>query len=472
MRNFFILSLTCLLAFSMYSCDKDDAEILVDESNPEEINNGSSSTENGSEEVILPMDKENLKFIGEWNGVGMRNLKSVVNGTWYFYNDSTYEFIGKIDNIHDKGKWHYNAEKKWLITDHEYSCIWEVAEISENNWIGTFQNSHGGTYSYARVTRPLSCETGLLTDINENDVTIAYTIKNIEFAAENYQTGIYLSTSKDMEPGTLTAYTGTVTKDGMSAHLTGMTLNTTYYYCAFIKTETQEIYGDTLKYIHHYYDDAVFLGSYSKNNTPLFWAVGNMVMKNNGTAYIDTENKHINQYYNENLSEWDKYQWADETGMKTEETNNFTAFYSDDVDISSNYRSKDLAYVKLNQTTNQSSNDCWRLPTNDEFKAMFDICIGSKKYDYSKSDWICKSKLNNKSIEMKTYYTYHTYGSKYEAYYWTSNGKRTRVQSPLYPATYTYYGCYSGLLGEYSWNPLTHQYTSQCTYNLIRPVRE
>ena len=344
--KYLILCLACLCGLATVSCGEDD-DVLPEEELPGG-GQGEDDPQNGGngsgEEVVTPsLDKESLKFVGVWKGIGP-SAKSQgpsynpVEGTWYFKNDSTYQFGSET------GKWRYNAENKMLITDNRFGFVWQILELTDGTWLGTLLNEKGGTYTYTRENTSMTIHTGRLQDINQSDITVSYTLSKTEYATESYKYGICISTDRNLPEGQTNYYYEDTHSEDTLIQIPNLELNTTYYYSAVIDINGRKTYGDTLEYTHHYYNNAVFMRGYSANGKPLFIAKGNLIMRSDGSAYIaPSEEYMLNRSYSVGIDEWDRFQWGDATGKRTGQSN-VISFYKDTYDLPT-YR--DIASTKM-----------------------------------------------------------------------------------------------------------------------------
>ena len=458
--KYLILCFACLCGLATVSCGDDD-DVLPEEELPGG-GQGEDDPQNGGngsgEEVVTPgLDGESLKFVGAWRGIGP-SAKSQgpsynpVEGTWYFKNDSTYQFGSET------GKWRYNAENKMLITDNRFGFVWQILELTDGTWLGTLLNEKGGTYTYTRENTSMTIHTGRLQDINQSDITVSYTLSKTEYATESYKYGICISTDRNLPEGQTNYYYEDTHSEDTLIQIPNMELNTTYYYSAVIDINGRKIYGDTLEYTHHYYDNAVFMGGYSANGKPLFVAKGNLIMRSDGSAYIAPSGDYmLNRSYSEGIDEWDRFQWGDATGMRTEQSD-VVSFYKDTYDLPTY---QDIASTKLG--------GLWRMQKVGENPTPASLCEGEGTFENNDRTHVTTwtNKLSGKSvtyIQAKNYYHYE--GSWHGTYRWTSFWTSTgyRLRSDTRPYNYEHYA--------YVYYSSSDSETRQYDFNFIRPVTE
>lgn len=185
-----ILKLFCILFLgNIISCSTDDTDYEREDINEEEVPT-----------KIKPSLKEDaLKLVGSWSGQGPYmivggnpNKAGLVIGTWEFYNDSTYSWIGHNTygyKYEEEGKWHYNVENKMLVTDSPCSFNWKIEECLEEQWLGTLLN-RGGTYTYIRKDKELKIGIATVADYKGTELIVCDTIRNYEFFRGELQCGI------------------------------------------------------------------------------------------------------------------------------------------------------------------------------------------------------------------------------------------------------------------------------------------
>lgn len=452
MRKFkyWFLCLSCLCGLVFVSCGKED------EMSPEGELPGQGEVENESGgEVVKPnLDEESLKFVGVWQGMGPYSVNyqsyGLVDGTWSFKNDSTYSYIGYNSygySYSETGKWRYNTENKMLITDSHLGFVWQILELRDDAWLGTLLNEEGGTYNYTRKNSSVAIHTGQIWDINPSDITVSYTLSNIEYTTEGYKYGVCISTDRSLPDGMTNYYYEDAHSEDTLIQIPNLVLNTTYYYSAVIDINGRKVYGDTLEYTHHHYDNAVFMGAYSENGKPLFVATGNLIMRSDGSAYIAPSGDYLlNRSYSEGLDEWDKFQWGDVTGKRTAQTDVVT-FYGDTWDIGGR-ANQDIARAKLG--------GLWRIPKNGEIAIPTELCESTSETRdlYTYQTWT--NKFSGKSITFCSSY----YRTPFKR--WTSTGYR--IKTSTRPITYEKY--------VYVTNDYTGEKIRQYDFNFIRPVTE
>ena len=417
---------------------------------------GEVENESGGEVVKPNLDEESLKFVGVWQGMGPYSVNyqsyGLVDGTWSFKNDSTYSYIGYNSygySYSETGKWRYNTENKMLITDSHLGFVWQILELRDDAWLGTLLNEEGGTYNYTRKNSSVAIHTGQIWDINQGDITVSYTLSNMEYATEDYKYGICISTDRNLPDGMTNYYYEDAHSEDTLIQILNLVLNTTYYYSAVIDINGRKVYGDTLEYTHHYYDNAVFMGAYSENGNPLFVATGNLIMRSDGSAYIAPSGDYLlNRSYSEGLDEWDKFQWGDVTGKRTAQTDVVT-YYKDTWDIGeSPYY--DIARAKLG--------GLWRIPSATQTEGIAKLYCESSyetRGAYTYGTWT--NKLSGKSVTF-------CYGNEWDRFKrWSSTGYR--VQTSNRPITYTSYIHVNG-------STYVNEQIRQYDFNFIRPVTE
>ena len=417
---------------------------------------GEVENESGGEVVKPNLDEESLKFVGVWQGMGPYSVNyqsyGLVDGTWSFKNDSTYSYIGYNSygySYSETGKWRYNTENKMLITDSHLGFVWQILELRDDAWLGTLLNEEGGTYNYTRKNSSVAIHTGQIWDINQGDITVSYTLSNMEYATEDYKYGICISTDRNLPDGMTNYYYEDAHSEDTLIQILNLVLNTTYYYSAVIDINGRKVHGDTLEYTHHYYDNAVFMGAYSENGNPLFVATGNLIMRSDGSAYIAPSGDYLlNRSYSEGLDEWDKFQWGDVTGKRTAQTDVVT-YYKDTWDIGeSPYY--DIARAKLG--------GLWRIPSATQTEGIAKLYCESSyetRGAYTYGTWT--NKLSGKSVTF-------CYGNEWDRFKrWSSTGYR--VQTSNRPITYTSYIHVNG-------STYVNEQIRQYDFNFIRPVTE
>lgn len=254
----------------------------------------------------------------------------------------------------------------------------------------------------------LGIHSGKLVDINLNDVAVAYTVYNPEFATQGYRYGICISAEPTFPEELTRYYYEDAHSEDTVIQIPDLTVGTTYYYSAVIDIDGTKIAGDTLEYTHHYYDDAVFMGSYSDNGKPQFVAKGNLIMRSDGTAYIAPSGDYIlDCHYSEGADEWDRFQWGDVTGERTEQGDP-VKFYLDTWDIGGRIN-EDIVRNKLG--------GAWRIPKNGYRGIPGMEC--EVTYGYRSETWT--NKISGKSV------TFRFSGG--DVQYWTSTGFRERTGS-------------------------------------------
>lgn len=186
-------------------CACSDENVSSEDENME--NNGGGSDDGTSEgnvpTAIKPfMDEESLKFVGAWNGMGPYQASGgssfgLVDGCWTFYNDGTYTWLGSNSygfTTEIEGKWHYNAEKKMLITDSELGFNWTIEEVSAGIWVGTLLNTKGGTYTYRRKeVSSVACSNVRIIDYKPGGFVLKDTIRNYGCYAGTLKCGVCYS---------------------------------------------------------------------------------------------------------------------------------------------------------------------------------------------------------------------------------------------------------------------------------------
>ena len=454
MRKFkyWFLCLSCLCGLATVSCGEED-EMSPEGELPEQ---GEVENESGGEVVKPNLDEESLKFVGVWQGMGPYSVNyqsyGLVDGTWSFKNDSTYSYIGYNSygySYSETGKWRYNTENKMLITDSHLGFVWQILELRDDAWLGTLLNEEGGTYNYTRKNSSVAIHTGQIWDINQGDITVSYTLSNMEYATEDYKYGICISTDRNLPDGMTNYYYEDAHSEDTLIQILNLVLNTTYYYSAVIDINGRKVHGDTLEYTHHYYDNAVFMGAYSENGNPLFVATGNLIMRSDGSAYIAPSGDYLlNRSYSEGLDEWDKFQWGDVTGKRTAQTDVVT-YYKDTWDIGeSPYY--DIARAKLG--------GLWRIPSATQTEGIAKLYCESSyetRGAYTYGTWT--NKLSGKSVTF-------CYGNEWDRFKrWSSTGYR--VQTSNRPITYTSYIHVNG-------STYVNEQIRQYDFNFIRPVTE
>lgn len=204
MRKFFQLGWLLFIVMGLAVCACSDEKMPGEDANTE--NNGGGSNGEGGSDVptaIKPsMDEESLKFVGGWEGMGPYQASGtssfgLVDGCWTFYNDGTYTWLGSNSygfTTEMEGKWHYNAEKKMLITDSELGFNWTIEEVSGDMWVGTLLNAKGGTYTYRRKEIPsVACSNVRVIDYKKGGFVLKDTVLNYGSYAGTLKCGVCYS---------------------------------------------------------------------------------------------------------------------------------------------------------------------------------------------------------------------------------------------------------------------------------------
>ena len=275
-KIFWLLPLIAL-AVGVQSCNSNDA---LDDT----VSDGTSAQET----TIKPsLDDESMKFVGVWYGkgpysAGSKSTYGWINGTWTFYNDGTYSWIGYNSygyETTDRGKWHYNAEKKLLLTDSSYSIVWEIIEQTEDTWYGTSQ-SNGQSSMYTKGESPeVEIGSPSLVNIHGNDVTLRIPIKNYLLTTDEYMIGLCYANRDAVDKEAFSRlYTRQVHSSSVQGNayiditITHFTEDEKYQLCGFIQNKDKRSYSDVFRYTHKYVPEGwLFMNQYAKDGNPIFW---------------------------------------------------------------------------------------------------------------------------------------------------------------------------------------------------------
>jgi len=309
MRKFFQLGWLFLIVMGLAICACSDENVPGEDENTENNEGGGDEGEGGSDvpTAIKPvMDEESLKFVGGWDGMGPYQASGssgfgLVDGCWTFYNDGTYTWLGSNSygfTTELEGKWHYNAEKKMLITDSELGFNWTIEEVSGDMWVGTLLNEKGGTYTYRRKEVPsVACSNIRIIDYKPGGFVLKDTIRNYGCYAGTLKCGVCYSledAKKDVSDyqrvyatrivtDTLLLYgkpffkgRSIVTQGVFQVELKSLEEDGGYYLCNFIEFEDGNvIYGKKYKAkCVTLSEDAVYLGEEVKDGKIRCWAKG------------------------------------------------------------------------------------------------------------------------------------------------------------------------------------------------------
>lgn len=184
------------------SCDNDEVEDVHD------------SSQGGNSMTVDPnVDDESLPFIGEWKGMGPYHASGtpsgsygVVSGTWIFYNDGTYYWEGYNSydySYTERGKWHYNAENSLLITDGSCGLVWQIVDMSDDQWTGTIMTK-GGTYTYKKTMADTRVGNVLVIDYGKNKLVVQDTLFSAKLSNQSYRFGICYGDKDNLVPETYT----------------------------------------------------------------------------------------------------------------------------------------------------------------------------------------------------------------------------------------------------------------------------
>ncbi len=281
----------CALPLTVCSCSSSDEE--NDNEPVTEIGGQGNETDGGNENnndnpngsFINPdIDNESTFFIGCWEGSGPycaseSSQFSVVTGTWWFYNDGNYYWEGYHNwfKYTETGKWHYNSEKKMLVTDGRAGYIWTIEEKIDNQWVGTQMGNKGGTYSYKRVINEadnIYPSNVRIIDYKKNQFVIRDTVKNYELYAGAIKCGVRCINKQD-ESDVKMVYTNEIKSKGIyDVTIKGLEEDGKYRLCSFIEYPDGNIeYGKEERAICITpTDHCVYLGETPTNSKVIFYA--------------------------------------------------------------------------------------------------------------------------------------------------------------------------------------------------------
>ena len=281
----------CALPLTVCSCSSSDEE--NDNEPVTEIGGQGNETDGGNENnndnpngsFINPdIDNESTFFIGCWEGSGPycaseSSQFSVVTGTWWFYNDGNYYWEGYHNwfKYTETGKWHYNSEKKMLVTDGRAGYIWTIEEKIDNQWVGTQMGNKGGTYSYKRVINEadnIYPSNVRIIDYKKNQFVIRDTVKNYELYAGAIKCGVRCINKQD-ESDVKMVYTNKIQPKGIyDVTIKGLEEDGKYRLCSFIEYPDGNIeYGKEERAICITPPDhCVYLGETPTNSKIIFYA--------------------------------------------------------------------------------------------------------------------------------------------------------------------------------------------------------
>lgn len=290
----------CALPLTVCSCSSSDeendnepvTEIGGQGNETDGENENNNDNPNGS--FINPdIDNESTFFIGCWEGSGPycaseSSQFSVVTGTWWFYNDGNYYWEGYHNwfKYTETGKWHYNSEKKMLVTDGRAGYIWTIEEKIDNQWVGTQMGNKGGTYSYKRIINEadnIYPSNVRIIDYKKNQFVIRDTVKNYELYAGAIKCGVRCINKQD-ESDVKMVYTNKIQLKGIyDVTIKGLEEDGKYRLCSFIEYPDGNIeYGKEERAIcitppYH----CVYLGETPTNSNVIFYAKSAIGMDGN-----------------------------------------------------------------------------------------------------------------------------------------------------------------------------------------------
>lgn len=375
-KVFFLCSL-----LSVFSCGSDDMESDLGTLPP--------GTGGGGVIVKPAVDAESMKFVGKWYGPGPYGSSShygLVDNYWYFYNDGTYYWRGQNSygfEYVERGEWHYNADKKLLITNGGCNIVWEIEDFVDGQWTGTFRSGKGTGVYKKRDTESVTACSPVISDIIEGGFVVSDTLKNYELCTENLKFGVcYCEYKSDVDSALMPRiYADSISADKEAkCTITGMTTGKEYRIFSFVQHEDGKVDYYRDKTIYKCVappKDAVFMGKNSGGKA-CFWA--KKILFNDGTFYNGTD-------------------WNYDGQFQTK---------GDDLDVIKSQTNDVLKKV----------GDDWYVPTA---KDMYNLVGSCNVYcENSNGDFVLKSKYNGNKLKLKGWDREEKEGSFSHVYYYYS----------------------------------------------------